>query len=493
MLSTFRIVAVLAAVFPSLATASPVVTPVLNRDSNHFDPTLGKRDSNMTVLSPVSKYNLSKSSAAAFPDLTSRQKSGSSVTPQASVILRYESISSLAMLAQVNATMKVPSVLLEDIASVTHVDCADSYVAVTFSESADYLESLAAWSNSTFIMFTNHLGDCDPENERGLYLVDSIASKDATLTITASSIKSGFDSSADELAISWLKPAATTISKRDLLSTILNAFPTSISLTQGDVTETLSITASDTSLTGSFDMSGYLHYDFSEAKFTKFYIDLDLAVDAATNIDVTAKITYDSDVYTYSPLDVSVSAFEITGILSVGPQLSFELGVEVAASGTVEISADVTATLSDGHVYLDLLNSSNAATSGWTPIYTHETNISAAIEAQVNPYVMLTAEIGIDFLNGLLDLSTGVTLKPELINVFDITGQFDISNNDDITFPASTDKVCANSLWFSSDFVFTVTAFVTQFYTVSLYEVEIPLYESGCWSWLTLGNSTGSA
>ena len=85
-------------------------------------------------------------------------------------------------------------------------------------------------------------------------------------------------------------------------------------------------------------------------------------------------------------------------------------------------------------------------------------------------------------MNGLLDLSTGITAKPELLNVFDINGQFDISNDLNITFPVSTADTCENSLWYTSEFVFSVTGFVTQFYSVELYEVEVPIYESECWN-----------
>jgi hypothetical protein len=82
-----------------------------------------------------------------------------------------------------------------------------------------------------------------------------------------------------------------------------------------------------------------------------------------------------------------------------------------------------------------LLDSKNTITSGWTPVYTHETNISVAVEAQVNPFVELTAEIGVSFLGGKLDLSTGVTARPELINAFDVNASFDIINSAMLRFP----------------------------------------------------------
>jgi hypothetical protein len=129
------------------------------------------------------------------------------------------------------------------------------------------------------------------------------------------------------------------------------------------------------------------------------------------------------------------------------------------------------------------LDSSKTVTSGWTPVYTHETNISATVEAQVNPYASLTAAIGVDFLSGVLDLSLGVTARPEFINVFSINGQFDISNSANVTLPAPTEDTCVNGMWYSNAFAFIVTAFATQFYSLELYRLDVPLYKSGCWSW----------
>lgn len=245
-----------------------------------------------------------------------------------------------------------------------------------------------------------------------------------------------------------------------------------------------SVTAENSSFSGSLAVSGRLHYSWLKFKPTSLYIDVDMSLAAATNIQVAAGITYDNNVYTYTPATASVSAFSIPGILDVGPTLSFSLGVEVMVSGAVDISADLTATLADGSVHLDLLDSKNTVTSGWTPVYTHETNISVAAEAQVNPFVELTAEIGVNFLSGTLDLSTGVTARPELINAFDINATFDISNSANVTLPASTDATCVNGMWYSSAFAFIVTGFVTQFYSLELYRLDVPIYESGCWSWV---------
>ena len=171
-----------------------------------------------------------------------------------------------------------------------------------------------------------------------------------------------------------------------------------------------------------------------------------MSLAAPTDNKVAAGGAYDNDVYTYTSASVSVSAFSILGILNVSPILKFSLGVEVMASGEVDISANLSALIEGEKARLDLLDNEHTVTSAWMPAYTHETNISIAAEAQVNPFVELTAEIGVSFLNGKLDLSTGVTARPGLINAFDIKTAFDISNAANVTLPVTTEAQCVNGV-----------------------------------------------
>jgi len=515
MLHSINAAAVIALSFSSLASATPasaaisVLEPVTK---GSFSPStlsalhsLDRRDNatfsnntaatNVTVLAPISKSDFAAATFGALNSLRKRDEANSTIAPQSNVTLYFASsdTASSNIVAELNATMKYPSVLLEDITSVTGVDCSTSSVSITFSDAATFASSLELWSAESFLLFTNHLGNCDTDTERGIYLVNGVKSDDTTLVITAESVETTFNNSTETMDISFLTPTTTTAAKRDILSTFIGSFPTSVVVTNdsvtisaktGPTTESLTITATDTSLTGSLDLAGHISFNFWNSKLTKFYFDLDLSASAATNIDVEITGSYGTGLYTYSPLDLTIAAFSLAGILNIGPQISFELGVEVSAEGSVDISTELTASLADGVVHLDLLDSASSYTSGWTPTFTHDTHITAAVEAQVNPYVKLTAEIGASVLNGLINLAAGISLKPEILNVFDVNGDFEISNTNNITFPASTTTACANGLWFSSSFVFDITAFVTSLYTVTLYEYTKPIYEPGCRSWV---------
>ena len=67
-------------------------------------------------------------------------------------------------------------------------------------------------------------------------------------------------------------------------------------------------------------------------------------VAAVLDASVEAEAAYHTDVYSYSPDTLSISAFSSPGILSIGPELVFRFGVEVMVDGKVDIEANVTAT-----------------------------------------------------------------------------------------------------------------------------------------------------
>ncbi|KAK0117527.1 hypothetical protein ONS95_011867 [Cadophora gregata] len=476
--SFFSTVAFTALVLSSLVSAAPAPAVASIDPATKLNPATPK-----IILGPVRS-----SKSPAIASLSSAQDAASvpaskvqPIAPQTNITLGYSSINVTdQMTATIRATMKMPSVLLEDIDSIASVDCSATSVAVKFGNKADFEESFADWPASNFILFTNHLGDCDTDNTRGLYVVSSVAFDNATFTVTASSKKSNFDEQTDEMTVEYTKPAEA---KREVTTTFFGDFPGNLNLNTDPLKKTLSVSVHEPKLGGSLAVSGHIHFSWLKLKATSFYVDVDLGLSASANVKVAATASYGSEVYSFSPTGITIAAFSIPGILDVGPALAFKMGVEVAASGTVEISADLSATITNGKAHIDFLDSKNTVTSGWDPVYTHAVNVSAAIEAQVNPFVELTAEMAVNFLGGVLDLSSGIRAKPTLINVFSLQAQFNIDNANNVTIPASTDETCVNGIWFSNAFDFIVTAFVTQFYDIEVFRLDVPIYKSGCWTW----------
>lgn len=170
----------------------------------------------------------------------------------------------------------------------------------------------------------------------------------------------------------------------------------------------------------------------------------------------------------------------IPGLLEIGPQLQFGIEAFVGASAKAVVTTELVADIQKGYVHVDLLDENLTTTSGWVPTYNTKVNVSAEVEAQVNPAVVLTVEIAINFFDGLLDLSTGVTASAGFENslVLSASAGVDLAGVEDL----GTDGTCDQGLLLNSEFVFDVNAFVTQYYGVNLYNVTIPLYEE-CFSW----------
>jgi len=88
--------------------------------------------------------------------------------------------------------------------------------------------------------------------------------------------------------------------------------------------------------------------------------------------------------------------------------------------------------------------------------------------------------MAINFFGGLLDLSTGLTAKPEFDNSFVLNAGETVSNTGITGYNAT--GACDQGLELKSDFVFAIDAFATQWYNVELYKVTVPILDK-CYSW----------
>ena len=122
------------------------------------------------------------------------------VVPQTQVSLHYGSNLTTSATVNVTHTMKYPTVVLEQIASIVSVECSSTSVAMTFNNSDVFDTTRAAWiADGTMVFITNHLGDCDPVLERGFFLSNSLSFNNSTLIATASSMKANVSSTAGKL------------------------------------------------------------------------------------------------------------------------------------------------------------------------------------------------------------------------------------------------------------------------------------------------------
>ncbi len=123
----------------------------------------------------------------------------SNVVPATNVTLLYAANTTDAAVS-VSHIMKYPSILLEEIASITDVTCSATEVVFTFSNATVLAALEGAWEadDSSFVLITNHFGNCDAELERGIFLTDDINCDSTTLVCTASGAMTDVQNTAGE-------------------------------------------------------------------------------------------------------------------------------------------------------------------------------------------------------------------------------------------------------------------------------------------------------
>lgn len=130
------------------------------------------------------------------------QTAGRRITPQKNLNMAWQTPDE-SSLVEVGLSMQNSAVLLEDIEDISAVDCTgQASVAITFNNTDAFNEALTEWSalNDSFVIITNHMGDCDSELERSFFVADTetLTSFDGNLTIVARAEKSDVASTASE-------------------------------------------------------------------------------------------------------------------------------------------------------------------------------------------------------------------------------------------------------------------------------------------------------
>ena len=244
----------------------------------------------------------------------------------------------------------------------------------------------------------------------------------------------------------------------------------------------LTVTANDASFEAAVTFSGYFRYAYLQFKVTDFYFDIDASYNASLGLSASVGSSYNTT-FTYAPATLEYDAVSVPGILELGPTLKFSVAALVAASAAVDITADANVYLPDGNIHLDLLTQ-DLTTATWVPSYNVAATVSSEVVAQINPTAALTVELAINFLSGLVDLSTGITATPGFTNTFTLTGGEGVN----LTGVSSLNSagICSNGLAIDSEFTFNIFAFATEWWSATVYNVAVPIAHE-CYTW---GKST---
>ncbi|KAJ0321133.1 hypothetical protein Brms1b_002800 [Colletotrichum noveboracense] len=406
------------------------------------------------------------------------------LVPASNITLEYGAKSE--KLVSVSLAMKYPSVVLEEVAAVAAVDCAAESITVTFNETAAFEQTSSNWQAlDDFVMVTNHAGNCDVENERGFFVVDTVTFDAATLKVVTNAHKSDVANTALSTQIIFSNVPVTNPAKRDISwddegvhITNTLALPAATTLFTAD--PYVAITADEASLSSAMTFSGVLKYSIIPLKVDELALDIDTVFDARLGLTVAATAPYAGN-FTYDPEDLAYNFVDIPGIIKLGPALGFAIGVELEADAKATVTTDLGLSFPDAKLHLDLVNSSATAATGWDPVWTAQANISEKAAVGVNPYVELGVQLAFTILGGAIDLSTGVTSHSKLVNDFTLSASQGAGTEG--TGIGSDNTACAEGFAVKSDFFFSVVGFATQWWSQELYSVEVPVADE-CYTWL---------
>lgn len=406
----------------------------------------------------------------------------------------------------INITLQMnhPTVLLENVEHVSKVVCEEASVEVTFNDTLAFGVTLTEWKNDgEFVLITNHLGDCDSAAERGFYLIGGLTWNNDTLTVSANSVKTNITDSAgmaqvdfDAIPASTVQNKVETISARGLSSrnnaasgslTAPKTCSLDLCFAKDEVlysTDHFKLVADEVSFDTNVTYSGRLKYDIFKHETNELWFDIELSQNLT--IDMTAVITSTllNRTSTYAPGTLTASIIHVPGILTIGPGIGFSAQAELSVSSPVNISLKSKVGLYDGRVRLDFVNLQRSIITGWKPSYDIKTEMKAKVNATFSPSSTLDVKMVVNFLHGLVDLSSGIKASPGFHSEFVVSADQVVESVDGKvkTVQANNMGNCNNGVEVYTSFTFSLVGYVTRFLSASLYGVEVPISQE-CWTW----------
>lgn len=416
-------------------------------------------------------------SARLYPTVLRRDTTAASVEPASAISLYYEAVDSTSIGAVVQADLQLPSVVLEDVKDISSVTCSADSVTVTFNSTVTFHQAYTSWPHSHLLLFTNHLGNCDAEAERGIYHAASLLFDHSTLTITASTSRTNLQAQAKTVTIAFGHSVPSQSKrKRELTSSIDLAWSGDLVRTTG-----LTIHANEATLDAAITIDGVVAYNVETRTATSAGIDIALALDSALSISTWAAGSFLRNVYTYRWSPIEFAGFSIPGILNVGPRLDLNVGVDMGMNGTAQASSNMTMA-TNGLFHLDLLNMTDSTARTVAPTATSTSSMDTAADMQMDPFVGAEVGVTLNLFDGLLDLSSWLGTRGSVVNLMNVDADMVVDPDGNVTMvpPADGTSGCQNGYWFTSDFWFNVTASMTAMFPMDLYHLDMPMVQTEC-------------
>lgn len=288
-------------------------------------------------------------------------------------------------------------------------------------------------------------------------------------------------------------PAASASQKRDIIvdpsAVVIDAAFDFGPLTLFSYEDYVSVTANTAAVDVAVTLAGYLDFDIWTLSVEALSVDVETAASAALALALNVS-TSDAYNHTFS-YDVGYESYllDVAGILTLGPEIALSVGAALELAARVDVRLDLGAELANGTLHWDLLGADKTAAAGWDDATSYANlTLSEHGSVGVTPFVSVTVGLELEVLGGLVDLSSGLTPRisfPTTVTL-DAEQEVDVGSGTNgtvvVTQPGS-DGTCTNGVEVKSDFEFTLAAFVTEYWSDTLYSYSAAIADQ-CYSWV---------
>lgn len=215
---------------------------------------------------------------------------------------------------------------------------------------------------------------------------------------------------------------------------------------------------------------------------------MELEVYLETN--TTSDLVLDFDFYvpynaTFSHTEaIETYTVDIPGVLSFGPDISFEIGAEVSADAGVDVTLDLSSAIENGTFTLDYTG--NLSYSGeWKPTFDISVSISEEAAVEVVPFVTSTFALDFSILGGEYNISGGIQPSSKFPTEISLAAEQGSagSKRSEVTVTEAGAAGCSNGVQVESNFDFSLYAFVSGMWDDEyLYNVTVAVLDE-CLSW----------
>lgn len=213
---------------------------------------------------------------------------------------------------------------------------------------------------------------------------------------------------------------------------------------------------------------------------------MELEVYLETN--TTSDLVLDFDFYvpyngTFSHTEaIETYTVDIPGVLSFGPEISFEIGAEVSADAGVDVTLDLSSAIENGTFTLDYTG--NLSYSGeWKPTFDISVSVSEEAAVAVVPFVTSTFALDFSLLGGAFNVSGGIQPSSKFPTEISLVAEQGSGSTKRTSDVSAADSTCDNGVQVDSDFDFSLYAFVSgEWNDEYLYNVTLSVLDE-CLSW----------